>query len=337
VLFVIRWVLTGRSHLTPDMQSWIDEVAVSGLVGGERFAVQFTNHDVGVSGELITANAAPVPFDRGSFEEVMDGFFLDRLRLEAMPFWQARSGGAEDEGDRRRFGWSSYFPALHLRAENNTLLLGDQFQGGQPGALMQVFLGLPWAQTAATARVARNGLRMLRSARRRRRAEDEAARDRALQPLHDELERTRRALDDLLTTRAPISPEEADARLATFARAVRMQREAGTQLARAQTSIELTQLDYDEAVKRLDAFEQTRVVRPLLGRLAPTVCPRCRVTIGADRVAREEHDHARSVCAQPLDAEAQDEDELDAPIWRPSGARGGSPSRWSSARSRPSG
>ena len=47
--------------------------------------------------KLAAANAPAVPFEGASFEEVMDGFFLDRLRLEAMPFWQARGGGAQDE------------------------------------------------------------------------------------------------------------------------------------------------------------------------------------------------------------------------------------------------
>ena len=52
VLFVIRWALTGRSHLMDDVRSWIDEVEVSGLVGGERFTVRSAN-DNGVNGELI--------------------------------------------------------------------------------------------------------------------------------------------------------------------------------------------------------------------------------------------------------------------------------------------
>ena len=102
MLFVVRWALTGRSHLTDDVQHWIDEVQLSGQVGGERFTVQFTNHGDALNGELTMANASPVKFEGGSFEEVMDGFFLDRLRLEAMPFWQSRAGAAGDEGDRRR-------------------------------------------------------------------------------------------------------------------------------------------------------------------------------------------------------------------------------------------
>jgi len=229
-----------------------------------------------------------------------------------MPFWQKRSGGADEEGDRRRFGWNSYFPALHLRAENNSLVLGDQVQGGHAGALMQVFLGLPWAQTVATTRVARNGLKMEQSARRRRKTEDDAAREVALAPIREELAQAQRALEELVATTAPISPTEADARLAELARAVAGQREADTLLARARTGLEHTQLDLDEAVKRLDALEQTRFVRPLLGRLSPSVCPRCRVSITAERVAREEHDQACSVCAEPMDGEAQDEDELQA-------------------------
>jgi hypothetical protein len=313
VLFVIRWALTGRSHLTADVRSWIRQVEVSGAVGGEAFTVKFENRDGQVDGELATANAPSVSFDENSFEEVMDGFFLDRLRLEAMPFWQARAGGEEDEGDRRRFGWNSYFPALHLSDENNNMVLGDQALGGQPGALMQVILGLPWAQTAATARVARNGLRMKRSARRRRVKEDEAAREHSLEPVRAELARARESLEELLRSRAPISPAEADARLTAFAAAVARQRDASAELAQARTAIELAQLDFDEAIKRRDALEQTRVVRPLLGRLAPTVCPRCRGGIGPDRVAREDNDHACSVCAEPLDAPEEDEDDSQPP------------------------
>jgi len=137
VLFVLRWALSGRSHLTDDVHDWIEAVELDGSVAGETFSVRFTNGGDGVAGELTITEGPELPFDSASFEEVMDGLFLDRLRLEAMPFWQARGSG-ENEGDRRRFGWNSYFPALHLQAENSGFLLGDQPQGGQPGTLTRI-------------------------------------------------------------------------------------------------------------------------------------------------------------------------------------------------------
>ena len=312
VLLVIRWALTGRSHLTDDVFSWIEAVELDGQVGSTAFAIQFTKGPDGVAGALRSGDAILGEFDSTNFEEVVDGFFLDRLRLDATPFWQGRAGGQDDEGDRRRFGWASYFPALHLRPENLGQVLGDQMMGGQPGALMQVFLGLPWARTAASARVARNELRMRRSAKSRRRAEDAAARESALAPLRKELLEAREALNKLRTERPPISPAEADQRLAHYAEALASQRDAETQAARARTALELAQADVDDATKRQKALEQSQLIRPLLGRLTPTVCPRCETGITVARIAGEETTHQCSVCTEPLATLELDEEELDA-------------------------
>lgn len=310
VLFVIRWALTGRSRLTDDVRDWIDHVELEGRVGTEAFVVKLDAAGGGLAGELRATGAPPVSFDAADFEEVMDGFFLDRLRLDATPFWQARGAGQADEGDRRRFGWPSYFPALHLRAENTHFLLGDQPQGGHPGALMQVFLGLPWALTVATVRVAVNEVHMKRSARDRRAAEDRNAREAAMAPLRAELEEARRALAELVATTPPISPEEADRRLQAYADALGEQRSAETALQAATLALELSQDDVDEALKRLQALEQSGVVRPLLGRLTPSMCPRCNVGITEARVLRENEAHQCSVCAEPLTEDAPDEEEL---------------------------
>jgi len=311
VLLVIRWALTGRSHLTDDVHSWISTVELEGRVGDESFSVRFTNEEGQLSGELRVGDTRVASFDASTFEEVMDSFFLDRLRLDPTPFWQARGGGGGTEGDRRRFGWTAYFPALHLPADNPGVLLGDQVQGGQPGVLMQLFLGLPWALTHASARVASNSLRMSRSAHQRRQMEDTQAREVTLAPLRQELEATRQRLVELREARAPVSAEEADARLTAFARALGDQRQAQERLGGAQAAVQLTEGDLDEATKRLQAIEQSRVVRPLLGRLAPSVCPRCTSVITQERIGREESAHACSVCAESLDADGEDEHELD--------------------------
>jgi hypothetical protein len=311
LLFIIRWALTGRSHLTQDVHDWISHVELEGLVGSEAFGVQFTQEGNRLAGELRAGDTVLAAFDDSNFEEVMDGYFLDRLRLDPTPFWQARGGGGVNEGDRRRFGWNGYFPALHLRAENATNVLGDQAQGGQPGALMQVFLGLPWALTAATARVALNELRMRRSAKSRRQAEDARARELVLEPVRAELAETQQAFAKLATARAIITPTEADARMTRYAETLGRQRDAERRLEACRSALSLTQEDLDESLKRLEALEQSRVVVPLLGRLAPTICPRCSTTIAQDKFQREHTNHACSVCAEPLGAEDEDEQALE--------------------------
>lgn len=85
VLFIIRWALTGRNHLTQDVQDWLAEVSLDGTVGGVPFSVRFTTSADGIDGKLRAGDALVAEFDEGDFEEVMDSFFLDRLRLDPTP------------------------------------------------------------------------------------------------------------------------------------------------------------------------------------------------------------------------------------------------------------
>lgn len=310
VLLVIRWALTGRSRLMDDVQDWIERVELEGRVAGERFSIRIDTATEVLTGRLVSASAPAIEFTAANFEEVMDGFFLDRLRLDPTPFWQRRGGGGADEGDRRRFGWQSFFPAVHLRAENRDFLLGDQALGGHAGALMQVFLGLPWALTVATARVAGNEVQMRRSARDRRAAEDRRAKEALLAPLRAELETAQEELARLRATSPALSPAEADRRLQAFSVALGAHRASIAAAQAAEVGVELSQDDVDDAVKRMQALEQSRVVRPLLGRLAPIMCPRCNVAIASGRITREAEEHDCSVCSEPLMETAPDEDEL---------------------------
>jgi hypothetical protein len=306
VLFLMRWALTGRSSLTPEVRSWITHVHLEGVVGGESFRVTFDIDGPEIAGELTSASGSE-RFDAQSFEEVMDGYFLDRLRLQPMPVWQRRPG-QDDEGDRRRLGWPAYFPALHLLAESNRQLLGDQAQGGQPTALMQVFLGLPWSQTQASARVALNEVQMRMSAGIRRVAEDEEAREAVLAPTRDRLSECQRALAEL-EKQDRIPAYEVDRRTADYTAALsdlRGAEEAASLARRAQVE---TERDADEAQKRVDAVLQSQIVKPLLGRLSPTACPRCYASIGTERIARESEHHC-SVCDEPLEETPSDEDQL---------------------------
>jgi hypothetical protein len=312
VLFVIRWALTGRSHLNDDVRSWIRDVQVTGSVADEPFEVQLTCTPTSIEGRLLARDVEQATFDtETAFEEVLDDFFLNRLRLDPTPFWQRRTGGQAEEGDRRRHGWQSYFPALHLRAENLSMLLGDQPLGGQPATLLQVFLGVPWALTFASARTAERALTHERSAARRRAEEDTAARQRSQDPLRHQHGRLIEQLEALRRDHAPFSAGEVDRRRERFAAALRAEREAQDSLVSAEAAIAAAQEDADEVRKRLDAVEQSQVIRPLLGRLLPTVCPRCDTSIAVERRARESQEHECSVCAEPLPVSEDHDTELD--------------------------
>ncbi len=306
VLHVIRWALTGRSRLRDDVRSWIGNVRVEGTVDDHEFVIAFDDVDGGPNGTLSFDGDVVGSFGSPtSFEAMTGAFFSEKLGLDPTPFWQSRPGGEEGEGDPRRLGWQGYFPALHVRSGAGPLL-GDQMQGGQPGTLMQVFLGLPWALTAATARVALATVRRDLNAARRRGRDDAAAREGARAPLEERLAAARASYDELTRRAAPPSAEDADARVSRFQRLSAELSALSAEVETAKAAVALAEQEADASERRLLAIRETAAVRPLLGRIQPSQCPRCSHELLGDRAGREADEHC-FVCDAPLQDAVEDE------------------------------
>ena len=309
ILNVIRWALTGRpGRLRDDVRSWIAAVTVEGSVDSRPFVINFT--DDGEPRGRLTDQGQPAGTFAGeeAFEALTGGFFSDRLGLDPTPFWQRREGGDETEGDARRLGWQGYFPALHVRSGSGPLL-GDQVQGGQAGTLIQVFLGLPWALTAATARVGRRIVQRELNAGRRRARDDHRAREDAREPLRRRLEVARARLAGIDERGAPLSPAEIDARMSRYSTAATALSAIGADVRTAHTTLTATTDAVDAGTRRHLALKESAVIRPLLGRIAPTECPRCTHRLEDVKDNREAEDHC-FVCDAPLRDVVEDEAEL---------------------------
>lgn len=309
ILNVIRWALTGRpGRLRDDVRAWIAAVTVEGSIDGRSFLIDFTDDDA-PRGSLTDQGQPSGTFEgEEAFEALTGGFFSERLGLDPTPFWQRREGGDEAEGDARRLGWQGYFPALHVRSGSGPLL-GEQVQGGQAGTLIQVFLGLPWALTAATARVGRRIVQRELSAGRRRAREDRRAREASREPLRRRLEVARARLADLDARGAPLSPVEIDARMSRYSTAATALSAIGAEVRTAQATLAATTDAVDTVTRRHLALMESAAIRPLLGRIAPTECPRCAHRLEDVKNDREAHDHC-FVCDAPLLDVVEDEAEL---------------------------
>ena len=308
VLNVIRWTLTGRQgQLRDDVRSWISCVTVEGEIDGRPFAIGFNDADNMACGRLIDGTEEIGTFESNeAFESLTGAFFTERLGLDPTPFWQQRSGGEEGEGDARRHGWQSYFPALHVRSGRGPLL-GEQTMGGQAGILMQVFLGLPWALTHATSRVALNIVRRDLSAARRRGTDDARAREREREPLRQRLEEAQDALRDLEAQGPVPTPAEIDEHMNAFQRLSGSLSVLHRTLQEAEAVIALAQEAVDGATRRLAALRESAAIRPLLGRILPSECPRCTHELADFKPQRESAAHCY-VCDAPLIEGSEDEE-----------------------------
>lgn len=309
ILNVIRWALTGRTgRLRDDVRSWIAAVTVEGSIDDQTFVIDFT--DDGAPRGTLTDYGQPAGTFSGDdeFEALTGAFFSDRLGLDPTPFWQRREGGDESEGDARRLGWQGYFPALHVRSGSGPLL-GEQVQGGQAGTLMQVFLGLPWALTAATARVGRRVVQRDLNAMRRRARDDRQAREAAREPLRNQLDTARARLAALEAQGAAPTPAEIDQRMSRYNTAATALSAVQDEVRAARATLSLTTDAVDAATRRHLALKETAVIRPLLGRIAPTECPRCTHHLEDVKEHREAEDHC-FVCDAPLQDVVEDEAEV---------------------------
>jgi len=151
---------------------------------------------------------------------------------------------------------------------------------------------------------------MQHSAAARRATEDAAAREHRLEPLRNELEDARAGLVQLQAATPDVTPAAADATLAAFTAALGLRRAATDAVARAEAALALAAADRDEAHKRLQALREATVVRPLIGHLAPTMCPRCNTEVTAERREAEEHNGSCSVCTEPIPDLEIDEEEI---------------------------
>jgi hypothetical protein len=102
---------------------------------------------IGVLSRGTPGDAAPIEIARfageDEFEGVMDDFMMRALELSELKSRQRYSHDtlAQTVGS----GWVGYSKALHI-AGSQPILLGDEIFGGLPGRLLQMFLGIPYAE-----------------------------------------------------------------------------------------------------------------------------------------------------------------------------------------------
>lgn len=305
IIEVVRWLTRGKPspNLQDDVKNWIHNACL-------RFDLDGLEHEVkldcrgGASGTLSRMSSAAAnptvlaAFNSDKqFEMVMSDFFLRAFSMEGLATWR-ESDSEEKTGHAVVHGWPALSGAMFV-GTNYDVVLGDlPATTGTQARLMQMYLGVPWVSTLATAAAA---LKLVESGNElevRRRHQGTRAKQARVKEIEAALVEKREALNSHPSDQAI----QAELSVLSSRYAETKRREKATQerfdldtLAEQQASAAYLQDRRD-----LQTHEDSTAAGSIFRLLDPSCCPRCDHEIAQERKKQEATSHSCSVCGENI-------------------------------------
>ncbi len=314
IIEVVRWLMRGRPspNLQDDVRTWIHNACLRFDLDGLEHEVLLDCQD-GASGTLsrrssATANPTVLASFNSDkqFEMVMSDFFLRAFSMEGLATWR-ESDSEEKTGHAVVHGWPALSGAMFI-GTNYDVVLGDlPATTGTQARLMQMYLGVPWVSTLATAAAA---LKLVESGNElevRRRNQGARAKQSRVKEIEATLVEKREALiaqpsDEAIQAELSVlSGRYSETKRREKAMQERFDRET---LAEQQANAAYLQ-DRRELQTHLDSTAAGSVFRLL----DPSCCPRCDHEIDQARKKKEAASHSCSVCGENISS-SEDADVL---------------------------
>lgn len=299
VLNVLMWALTGRcSNFQPDIQHWVEGVAVDWRVGPETIRVRFSAADGHPTGVVEIVQSDDSTREIGSFEGpeqfegVMGSVMMSRLRLEQIPVWTQ---------DREvRHAWPAYSSALTVRADALNPVVGNETTIGV--RMLQMFVGTDWAPAAAAAKTAVRALDTQRDAM-------VAKASAASEAVREAREAAQQKVDEVTANIAALPAGALDVTtiLASASRATELARAVHNlerRLMAESAALDTINLQLRSAKARQHTSLEDARLNKFFHRMKPTVCPRCASPVTKEQQAAEVEKHECSLCTKDLNLEA---------------------------------
>jgi len=305
IIEVVRWLLRGRpsDNLQEDVRRWIHSARLRFSIDDVPYEVEVTSRGA-VAGKLVRLGldgGYPTPLasfrtDR-EFEEAMADFFMRQLGMEAITSWRDTTD-AEEAGQAVLHGWVAFSGAMFI-GTNYEVLLGEMpVTAGLNPRLIQMYVGLPWVSTLASAKTAQQAVQNAAERRSRLAARAVERRRGRIAQIEAELAARRAELAELPSdqeTRRAVSRLSSQYGAAKRKELVLEQRLAREASARSQAESEY-QDDRRQLQSHLDAMAAGAIFRAL----DPVCCPRCDHEVGSAKKAQEKETHACSVCGETI-------------------------------------
>jgi hypothetical protein len=307
VIEVVLWALRGQpKDLQPDIRRrWLRSVEVDFELDQRPYAIRMMIENGIPSGSLSRfAGTQWQEVDgftsESGFAAVMARFMMEAFGLDPIPSWQNKG----EEGQPVSHGWAALAGAMYLGGDHS-LLFGEIEFAGLPGRMLQMFVGLPWAQTTMYASTAEKEIKHKAAAAVRAAEATKAAEMAASDRLFGELETARELLNALPDL--SVTDEGLDTLGVKAGKHARALRDTETQLKRAEDDAAILKSVADEDEQDVRSIRETAVAGRFFNGLHPTCCPRCETRISKDRTQQESVAMQCAVCSHPITMEQQEE------------------------------
>jgi len=308
IIEIVRWMIRGRpsSNLQDDVRRWVHAVRLSFLLDSDEYEIvaKTQGEPIGSLCRIRAPSTAEGEPERtvlasfatdGEFEAVMADFFMHTFAMDPISSW--RKGG-ENEGQSVTHSWVAFSGAMFI-GTNYEVLLGDMpVATGLTSRLMQMYLGVPWVSTLATAKTAYQGVEQAVQVSTRKAEQTHEATKERIASIRAQLAEKRAELAKIPSDEAVRNAIDADA--IELADVRRQERGMAEHTERAVTALRELSTVYQEDRRDLQTHIDAMSASAVFRRLEPKCCPRCDHTISKAKKELESSTHSCSVCGESI-------------------------------------
>ena len=236
----------------------------------------------------------------------MSDFFLRAFSMEGLATWR-ESDSEEKTGHAVVHGWPALSGAMFIGTNYDVVLGGLPATTGTQARLMQMYLGVPWVSTLATAAAALKLVESENELEVRRRNQGARAKQTRVKVIEATLAEKREALS------AQPSDEVIQAELSAlsvrYSETKRREKAMQERLDRETLAEQQANAAYLQDRRELQAHLDSTAAGSVFRLLDPSCCPRCDHEIDQARKKKEAASHSCSVCGENISS-SEDADVL---------------------------
>jgi transcription elongation factor Elf1 len=305
VIEIVRWLMRGSpsSNLQDDVKAWIHNASLRFDLDGFEYEVRVdcSNGSAGV----LTRKSSPTEnatvlasfSSEKQFEMVMSDFFLRTFSMEGLATWR-ESDTEEKTGHAVIHGWPALSGAMFI-GTNYDVVLGDlPATSGTQARLIQMYLGVPWISTLATALAAQKLVTSSNELEARRRSQGAQAKQARVKEIELSLAEKREALK--MKPSDEVIQNELSQLSGKYSETKRREKAMQERLDREILAEQQSNAAYLQDRRDIQAHKDSTAAGSIFRLLDPTCCPRCDHEIDQIKKKKEAINHSCSVCGESI-------------------------------------